>query len=309
MKSLVWHRRFRFGMRTTKTAISVMIALAVAYAIGSAYPGFMAIGALGSMERSIVDSIRSARNLIIGNLVGALLATGVVLLFNNNLLPISVIPLITAVGIIIMLILCNQFKIQSAANLSCVVFVCLMVDITSGASLTYGFVRFFDTIIGVLIALAVNIVVRPYNHKPRIYSMIHATEESMLPLLGERVLRCRIPDTTSLNKTMDHLHHEVDTISEEKFNSTLTQKDIAHIKGCEQLLTKMQEALIAICSLDARPMPNDNNLDRLYNLGLNRTEQDNFLDGKCTFEDRTVLNYYLKQFLDAHDYLCELLEL
>ena len=71
MKSLDRHRQFRFGMRTTKTAISVMIALTTAYAVGSAYPGFMAIGALGSMERSIVDSIRSARNQSIGNLFGA----------------------------------------------------------------------------------------------------------------------------------------------------------------------------------------------------------------------------------------------
>ena len=71
----------------------------------------------------------------------------------------------------------------------------------------------------------------------------------------------------------------------------------------------MQEALVCICSLDARPSPNDQNLERLYACGLERTEQDNFLDSKCTFEDRTVLNYYLKQFLDAHDYLCELMEL
>jgi hypothetical protein len=296
-------------MRTTKTAISVMIALAVAYAVGSAYPGFMAIGALGSMERSIVDSIRSARNQIIGNLFGALLATVVVLLFNSGALPNSVLPLVTAVGIILMLVLCNQFRIQSAANLSCVVFVCLMVDITSGASLFYGIVRFLDTLTGVLIALAVNIVIRPYNHKPHIYSMIRAAKDAMIPLLGERVLRCRIPDVAALNRSVEHLQHEIDTISKEKYNSTLSHKDIAHIQGCGQLISKMQEALVCICSLDARPMPNDSNLERLYALGLERTEQDNFLDGKCTFEDRTVLNYYLKQFLDAHDYLCELLEL
>ena len=309
MKSLDRHRQFRFGMRTTKTAISVMIALTTAYAVGSAYPGFMAIGALGSMERSIVDSIRSARNQSIGNLFGAMLATLVVLLFNHNLLPTSLLPLITAFGIIIMLMLCNHFRIQSAANLSCVVFVCLMVDITGGASITYGLFRFIDTVVGVLIALIVNIVIRPYNHKPRIYSMLSGTRDAMMPLLAERVLRCRIPDLSKLNRTMEHLHHEVDTVANDKFNSTLTEKDIAHIKGCEQLITKMQEALVCICSLDARPSPNDQNLERLYACGLERTEQDNFLDSKCTFEDRTVLNYYLKQFLDAHDYLCELMEL
>ncbi len=309
MTSLAQHKRLRFGMRTAKSALSVTLALALSYAMGSTYPAFMAIGALGSMERSITGSLRSARDQLLGNLVGAWMATLVVLLFNNGYLPLSFLPFITGVGTIVLLVFCNRFQLQSAANLSCVVFVCLMVDISSGQSIFYGFSRFIDIMIGILIALVVNIVIRPYNHKPRIYSMISGTKDSMLPLLEQRVLRCRIPILDSVNRDMERLHREITIVAEEKYNSTLTQKDIAYIQGCEQLITKMQDSLISICSLDATPTPNEENLNRLYALGLAHTEQDNFLDGKCTPEDSVVLNYYLKIFLDAHDYLCELLEL
>ncbi len=303
------HKRIRFGMRTAKTALSVAIALAIAYATARPYAAFMAIGALSSMQRSITASLRSARENVLGNLFGACLATVVVLLFRYQLVPESFLPLITGIGTILLLTFCSVANIKNAANLSCVVFVCLMVDINSGASLFYGFQRAFDTLIGVLIALIVNIVIRPYNLKPRIFAILQALQADMIPLLEQRVLRCRIPELDEIEKNLDRLHKEIDLAADEKYNSTLSQKDIAYIRGCEQLVTKMRDALSSICALDATPTPNDENLERLYALGLKKTEQDNFLDGKCTFEDRLVLNYYLKIFLDANDYLHELLEL
>ncbi len=309
MTSLTKHKRLRFGMRTIKSALSVTLTLIISYAVGSAYPAFMAIGALGTMERSITSSIKCAWDQLRGNLVGALMATLVVLLFNHGYLPLSMLPFVTGVGTVILLVFCNHFQLQPTANLSCVVFVCLMVDISSGQSIFYGFSRFVDTLVGTFIALVINIVIRPYNHKPRIYSMITSIKQSMLPPLEQRVLRCRIPVLDSINKDMERLHREIELVAHEKFNSTLTQQDIAYMQGCEQLITKMQDALISICSLDATPAPNEENLQRLYALGLERTEQDNFLDGKCDDEDVVVLNYYLKIFLDAHDYLGELLEL
>lgn len=303
MNTLARQKRFRFGMRTLKSALSVTISLTLAYLFHSSYPAFMAIGALGTMERSITASIKSARNLIIGNFFGAIIASLLSMCFDSWL------PLIAGIGTILLLIFCNKLHIQSAANLACVVFVCLLVDIQGGASLLFGFSRFLDTVIGTLIALAVNIIIRPYNPKPHIYSLIRNDRNSMIPLLEQRVLRCRIPSLEDIDQAMIHLRTEVDIISQERYNSMLTKRDCAHIAGCHQLVCKMYDALACICSLDATPMPNDENLKRLYDLGLDKTDQDNFLDGKCTFEDRIVLNYYLKIFLDANDYLSELLEL
>ena len=118
MTSLIKHKRLRFGMRTAKSALSVTLALTISYAVGSAYPAFMAIGALGTMERSITSSIKSAWDQLRGNLVGALMATLVVLLFNNGYLPLSLLPFITGIGTIILLIFCNHIQLQPTANLS-----------------------------------------------------------------------------------------------------------------------------------------------------------------------------------------------
>ena len=71
MKHMQKHMPFLIGMRTFKTALACALAVSIGYVINSPYPPFLAIGALGCMESSITTSLRSARDMIIGNLVGA----------------------------------------------------------------------------------------------------------------------------------------------------------------------------------------------------------------------------------------------
>lgn len=296
---------FHLGMRTVKSALAVGLALFAGYAIKSEYPPFLAIGALGAMQASITESLRETRDLMLGNLVGALLAMAFTVYTPGHL------ALCAGIGVAVMIVVCNSLHMApSTTSLACVVFCCCLTDLLSSGDPFYGLLRFRDTVIGTLIALAVNMLIRPYSGAPHTRSDIKAAQQAMLPLLEQRVLRGRIPDLHDLRARINDLDHSVTALLDERMNKSLTKAQVAHLRGCQQLLWKMRDALIGICCIDSMPRPSEENLTRMQALGLTRGDgQPDILDGVCVPEDAVVFNYYLKVFLDANDYLTQLIEL
>ncbi len=294
-------------MRTFKTALAVSLSILVGYAIHSEYPPFLAIGALGAVESSITESIKGARNLTLGNLIGALLSIAFSFLFTGHLAVSSFL------GVIIMIVICNFLHMRpSTTNLACVVFCCCMADMVSNGNILYGLLRFRDTAIGTVIALTVNICIRPYSGVERTRNGIVRAQAAMLPLLEQRVLRGRIPDLKELRRCINELDHYVDILLDERMNKSLKKSQVAHLRGCQQLVWKMRDALIGICCIDTTPSPSAENLARIEALGLTRAEGDSgetILDGECGEEDSVVFNYYLNVFLDSNDYLTQLIDL
>lgn len=296
---------FHIGMRTIKTALAVGLSLLTAVAIHSEYPPFLVIGAMGAMESSITASIRGARHLMIGNLVGALLAMAFSIVFSGHL------AIGCSIGVVIMIVVCNLMHMRpSTTSLACVVFCCCLADLLSTGNLFYGLLRFRDTVVGTVIALAVNMLIRPYSGAAHTRDSIVKAQRAMLPLLEQRVLRGRIPDLRDLRASINQLDRNVDVLLDERLNKSLKKSEVAHLRGCQQLLWKMRDALIGICCIDTMPNPSRENRARLEALGLTRgsDDPDLLLDTACAPEDAAVLNYYLRMFLDSNDYLTMLLE-
>lgn len=297
------HIPFRVGMRTFKTALAAGIAVAIGYIINSPYPPFLAIGALGCMESSIIESLKGARDLTIGNLVGALLAMLFATKFTGYL------SVGCFLGVMIMIVVCNSLHMQpSTTGLACVVFCCCVTDIPSNG-IFYGLFRFRDTCIGIVIALAVNMLIRPYNSAERTKAGIIRAQQQMLPLLEQRALRGRIPDLHDLRASINALDHNIDIMLDERMNKSLKKSQVAHLRGCQQLLWKMRDALIGICCIDTTPNPTEENFLRMQSLGLSRggKETQELLDRVCDEQDSVVFNYYLQIFLQANEYLTMLL--
>lgn len=297
---------FLIGMRTFKTALACGLAVASGYAISSPYPPFLAIGALGCMESSITASLRSARDLIFGNLVGAILAMIFTVTFTGHF------AIGCFLGVIIMITVCNLLHMKPGiTSLACVVFCCCLKDIPATDNLVYGLLRFRDTAIGTAIALAVNMLIRPYSGAKQTQNAILRAQKEMLPLLEQRVLRGRIPDLRELRADINSLDRAVNILLDERMNKSLKKSEVAHLRGCQQLLWKMRDALISICSIDTTPSPSPQNLERMHALGLtpDDTKTENILAGVCDERDTVVFNYYLNIFLDSNEYLTVLIAL
>ncbi|MDO4287127.1 MAG: aromatic acid exporter family protein [Eubacteriales bacterium] len=306
MNSTGKHMPLLIGMRTFKTALACGLAVVVGYTINSPYPPFLAIGALGCMDSSITASLRSARDMIFGNLVGAILAMIFTVAFTGHY------ALGCFIGVIIMITVCNLMHMKPGiTSLACVVFCCCLKDIPATGNVIYGLLRFRDTAIGTGIALAVNMFIRPYSGANHTKKGIIRAQQAMLPLLEERVLRGRIPDLRDLRNKMNDLDHNINILLDERMNKSLKKSEVAHLRGCQQLSWKMRDALISICSIDTTPSPSPENLARMQALGMKsqRQNKDNILAGVCDENDTIVFNYYLKIFLDSNDYLTQLIDL
>ena len=153
-------------------------------------------------------------------------------------------------------------------------------------------------------------LIRPYSGAERTKQGIIRAKKAMIPLMEQRALRDRIPDLRELRRNINLMDKNIDVILDERLNFSLKKSQVAHLRGCQQLVWKMRDALIGICCIDSTPSPSADNLARLEALGLSRGEQhESILSGICDEEDSVVFNYYIRMFLDANDYLDQLIDL
>ena len=188
-------KRFRVGQRAIKTAISVGLALALAMVLGSSLPIFAAIGAISVMSRTWVDSLKESLNQIAGTFLGYLIACVFVTVLPN--------PTFFRVdgarrAVCDFTVYRSQAEFCDSAGEHCV---CGCVPV---------YRRRFNRVwlpplsrirwSGLVVALLVNVVIRPYNNRQKIINMMNEIQKMFLPLLQSRVLEHRYPDLTPLTE-------------------------------------------------------------------------------------------------------------
>lgn len=263
-------KKIRIGQRAVKTALSVGIALAVAQILGSSLPIFAAIGAISVMSRTWSDSLKESLTQVAGTFLGYLIACAFVLWLPWR----PQFFLWMAVGTLCVITLCIALRLNFAIPLASIVFadVCLY---TGGDAVVYGFHRFTDTMVGLAVALVVNIVIRPYNNRQKILDMMHELQKQFLPLLEARVIAHRYPDLAPLRNKMAKLDDELRIFEKQPvalFHHTVRvsarRQEAAYLRGCQQLLDKMGGELAALCNMDSSPVPDDKMLARLKEHGI-----------------------------------------
>lgn len=142
-----------FGRRTIKTAISVMASLFIANLLGLEPAVFAAVAAALSIQPTNARSLKYAVEQIQANVVGALVAILVALLFGVHLYTV-------ALAIIIVITLTNLFKWKESIPLS-IVTVIFIMETPIDNFLFYAWNRFMITFVGVLISSIINITLLP----------------------------------------------------------------------------------------------------------------------------------------------------
>ena len=213
-----------------------------------------------------------------------------------------------ALGVLCVISLCIGLKLNFAIPLASIVFadVCLY---TGGDSIVYGFHRFTDTLVGLVVALLVNVVIRPYNNRQKIINMMNEIQKMFLPLLQSRVLEHRYPDLTPLTERMTSLASELRIFEKQPValwqhavRVAARRQEAAYLRGCEQLLAKMCGELAALCNMDSNPAPGEKSIERLTAHGL--TAPENLKDYcRCSPVDAQVMDFHIGNLLDAYDFL------
>ena len=155
--------RFHIGMRNIKTAIAATLC-AFLYAFFERNPTFACIGAIFGMGSDFNDSKRSGGNRLLGTVIGGLIGMGLFYIY------IQFYPVPTSnfrfmlfellfVGILLMVLVCQILVIPGAIQPAGVVLCIILFNTPVDQYITYPINRIFDTAIGVIIGIVVNLLI------------------------------------------------------------------------------------------------------------------------------------------------------
>lgn len=159
-------RHFPLGMRILKTGFAVFLCCLGGHLIGTS-PFFAAIAAVITMKTTYEDSVAIGRSRVLGTMIGGIAGMGLLYVFAF----FGLTPANLGYDVVSVLILMGLIKILAEVYqtgtiiITAVVFLSLLyLEFGEMTILAYSSLRVFETLAGVLIALAVNRVF-PYREE------------------------------------------------------------------------------------------------------------------------------------------------
>ena len=154
----------KIGLRTIKTALAVFLCLL----FFPSEPFFACLTAVFCVQDTVSNSIKMAINRGVGTVLGATI--GLLFLIVCRFLTYKIEPyfirkflvyLTIAIGIIVVIYLCNLLKKPGAINVSCIAFLGVTTVHAFGEPIYYAVNRTIETLFGIFIALLVNKFIAP----------------------------------------------------------------------------------------------------------------------------------------------------
>ncbi len=154
------------GQRIIKTSIAVFLCLLIHYIIG--YKGMMlqsCISAIICVQPYIKDTKESSFNRFIGTLIGGVWGLIFLLLLQQFMYVAThevLIYFFMSIGVLIVIYSTVAIRLRDAAGLAAITFLCIAIGYDSeDTPIITTLSRLFDTIIGIVVALFVNVITLP----------------------------------------------------------------------------------------------------------------------------------------------------
>lgn len=283
--------QFRIGMRTAKSAIAVMIAMAVVYFYGVTTSRiiFAVLGAMEAMQPTIKASLRSCLTQVTGVISGALFG-----LFLNAL---GLHPLITTgIGIVMVISIYNALRIQFSPSLPCliVVTICTTPDI---APFIYASGRIWDTLIGFAVGITINALIFPYDNRKQIRYTLESLDQELIRFLedlfdGDGSL----PDAKLMADKVSTMASQLTVFSNQKLLMQLKrqQEDIRSFEVCERDAREMLARMEILSHIGDPGRLSEENRQALTECGAVIKDTRPLIDPT---EREIVVNYHVRQIL------------
>lgn len=194
------------GMRTVKTAVAVALCFVVYELRGrQGIPFYSALAEIWCIQPNVNNSKNMAIQRTLGTVIGAAFGLVVLLLETNLLTGLDEVAgyLLSSVILIPIIVTTVILKKKDLSYFSCVVFLSITINhLTDENPFLFVWNRFFDTMIGVIIAMLVNCARLPYRkNQDTLY--VSGLDEILLTNQGN------IPDFSKreLNRMLDEGMH------------------------------------------------------------------------------------------------------
>lgn len=182
--------RFRLGMRTTKTALAVMVCILLFRFLDRGQPLIAALSAVFSLRQDLTSTFSFGKSRVIGNSIGG--AAAIFYFFikqyfqNDFLIELLVLPALVAFVIVF-----SDGINNNSGIISCIATMLLItLSVPQGESFLFALERVLDTFIGTLVAISINFIFKPpiKEEKKEVVedlAVLKAKEEKLTTLLAE----------------------------------------------------------------------------------------------------------------------------
>lgn len=178
-------------MRNIKTGIGVMICvLAGNFIIEN--PMYAGVGCVVSIQDTFKGSVKLGFNRALGTFLGGLIGFLSLFIGHKN-------PIVCGVGVMLTIYGCTFLKVNSGIVVASVTFLSINLGVINSSPIDYSLQRVFDTSIGVLIGILVNLIGRPDYHKNSI-NEINKIEKIIEKSLENKVTKNEKFNISSINK-------------------------------------------------------------------------------------------------------------
>lgn len=283
----------KIGMRTIKTALAVSLTIFIAQVLNLKSPFFAGIAAIIAMQSSVSESFNMAKNRMLSTILGAITALLFSLIAPEN-------PFFIAIGIIIIIYLCNIFNWKKSIQLSTMVFLSIILNYEEGSRVNYALYRTLDTFIGLVIGTLINYFLLPPNIEEQIKVSIENMYSQVKNMLEHIIWKKEYTGLDELRQEIVNIEKNYNILKKEiRFN--LCKTDIcSNFENIFQLLESTYNHLSIISSIEKTPSIDDENKKALENL-FHKTIPNNH--NKTNEQLDLVYNYHLNKIIKNLNYI------
>ena len=292
----------RIGPRTLKTALAVTLSIIMVSFYGSSTSNliFATIGALSAMGATFKESLLSCYSQIAGVLFGVFAG---VLLLSLHMPPL----LASGIGIIIVITFYNLLRLRFSPTLACIIVVTIC-HLTYTTPFVYAKERIWDTAIGLIVGMLVNLLIYPYDNSKQIRKTIERLDKELIHYLEDMFNGDEtVPKANKMLTSLDEINHGLKIFSDQKllFHLKKQQKDLSSLLNCEK---KARQLVVHLEILSDMPFPGIltvSNKERLERNGAKIKDQ-RVITTELKEID-VVTNYHVNQVLDLRRELLDIL--
>ncbi len=214
----IWH--VRIGMRTFKTALSVIIGLYLSYLLNLRAPIFTSIASITTMQPSFTDTSEAVKRRLFTCVFGVIFGYLLAQITTNPLIT----PLIAGLGVIFTIVLHQLTGQKNMTTLACIVFVASFATKTDHA--TYGINRLVGTFLGVAISVIINVLISSPKIHEDFYESVEKAYEEIYGLTRSCILLPYPSDLSKLEAAIDKVNKYYKMVDEEIHSPFYPDKDI-----------------------------------------------------------------------------------
>lgn len=249
----------KIGFRNIKTAIAVFLSLIVSKMLKLEYSFYAVIAAIIAMESTISRSFISGKNRMLGTILGAVIGLVFALIKPGS-------PILCAIGIVIIIYLCNRLKWSKSVTIAGIVFTAIMVNMNGKNPWLYSLNRIIDTFIGITIAVLVNYFIVPPNGLDKLHTGCLSLTDRFSDIVEYGIDKVKFDEIPALNNEFLKLQNEL-KVQEEDFK--FRKKEEVKKENIKKSLELYQEILChinVIKSAQDKCILSENNIEKECNI-------------------------------------------